>query len=309
MYADIVTVLVMGIIGAGIGLLMAGRLRLSQKEPADDPQCPDCGSGLSFSLNLPLLAWFVQFPRCRKCPWRMTAVSWPHEWIMEYLGVGRQVQECARCGFDVVGRGAAPMLAWVGLVARCPKCRAWLANWHSLLIPAFAVLWSLAALSFGVSVESISVLLFVTLLLGIIVTDAVFQIIPHEYTFAGFVVAVVRSLGAGSPTLLEGVLGAVTGGGMIWLVGALGSWWLKKEAMGTGDITMMTMVGMFLGWQGVLVTIFLGSLIGVIVAAPYALVKREKHLKVPFGVFLGVGALSTLIMGEQLLQWYLGFAF
>ena len=76
----------------------------------------------------------------------------------------------------------------------------------------------------------------------------------------------------------------------------------KEEAMGGGDIKMMAMVGAFTGWTGVLLTIFLGSLLGTLIFVPLALIGKKKL--VPFGVFLALGAAVTYLWGADVVSWY-----
>ncbi len=110
-------------------------------------------------------------------------------------------------------------------------------------------------------------------------------------------------LGAGNHGLVLALAGAAVGFGLLWGVGAIGSAMLKQDAMGGGDIKMMAMVGVFVGWTGVLLTIFLGALIGTLVFVPIHLM-REKKL-VPFGIFLALGAAVAFLWGPALIGWYL----
>ena len=95
---------------------------------------------------------------------------------------------------------------------------------------------------------------------------------------------IITAIGGGLHGLTFSLMGAALGFGVLWLVGWLGSIILKQDAMGGGDIKMMGMVGIFVGWTGVLLTIFLGALIGTIIFLPLSLMGRKKL--VPFGVFL-----------------------
>jgi leader peptidase (prepilin peptidase)/N-methyltransferase len=74
--------------------------------------------------------------------------------------------------------------------------------------------------------------------------------------------------------------------------------------MGGGDIKMMAMVGSFVGWKGVLLTVFLGALLGSLIFVPLSL--KKKRL-VPFGVFLALGAAVTFVMGDAIIAWYQHF--
>ena len=99
----------------------------------------------------------------------------------------------------------------------------------------------------------------------------------------------------------QSLLGAALGFGLLFATGLLGEWWLKKPAMGGGDVKMMGMVGAFLGPVGAVLTIFLGALVGTLVFLPISL--KTKKL-VPFGIFLALGAAVTEAWGEAILDWY-----
>jgi leader peptidase (prepilin peptidase)/N-methyltransferase len=133
-------------------------------------------------------------------------------------------------------------------------------------------------------------------------TDARAYIIPDEFSLGGLVLALGFSLADGLHGLAAAALGAGVGFGVLWLVGTLGTWVFKEDAMGGGDIKMMAMVGAFLGWQGVLLTIFLGALLGSLVFVPLHLAGRRKL--VPFGIFLSIGAMATYALGPALFDWY-----
>jgi leader peptidase (prepilin peptidase)/N-methyltransferase len=142
-----------------------------------------------------------------------------------------------------------------------------------------------------------------TILLGIAITDARHYIIPDEFTWGGLALGLLFALAVGAQALGQALLGAAVGFGLLWLVGAVGSWVLKQDAMGGGDIKMMAMVGAFLGWRGVLLTIFLGALLGSLIFVPLALTGRKRL--VPFGIFLAMGAGAAYLVGPALYAWYL----
>jgi leader peptidase (prepilin peptidase)/N-methyltransferase len=158
---------------------------------------------------------------------------------------------------------------------------------------------------YGPGLEAVRGGVFITLLLGIALTDAREYIIPDEFTIGGLVAGLVFSVAGGGSGVLEAVAGGAVGFGLLWAVGAAGTWAFKEEAMGGGDIKMMAMVGAFLGWKGVLLTVFLGALAGSAVFVPLSLVGRKKL--VPFGVFLSLGAGVTWLLGPAIISWYRGF--
>ena len=122
---------------------------------------------------------------------------------------------------------------------------------------------------------------------------------------AGLVIGLLFGLGGGLGALVTALIGAVTGFVLLWAVGAAGTRMFKEEAMGGGDIKMMAMVGAFVGWQGVLLTIFLGALLGTVIFVPLSLIGQKRL--VPFGVFLSLGAATTWLAGPAVIMWYRTF--
>jgi leader peptidase (prepilin peptidase)/N-methyltransferase len=79
-----------------------------------------------------------------------------------------------------------------------------------------------------------------------------------------------------------------------------------REAMGFGDVKYMAMIGVFIGWKGILFTLFTASIIGTVVSLPGKILKSDNALnRIPFGPFLSLGAIIWLFYGPQLLDWYI----
>jgi prepilin signal peptidase PulO-like enzyme (type II secretory pathway) len=107
--------------------------------------------------------------------------------------------------------------------------------------------------------------------------------------------------------LLQAYLGALIGGGVIWLLRAAHFWSRGFEGMGLGDVKLMAVIGAFLGWQSAILVIILGSLLGSIVGLVLARKSRDvMKTALPFGVFLGPAAIFALFFGQSVIQWYAG---
>ncbi len=102
------------------------------------------------------------------------------------------------------------------------------------------------------------------------------------------------------------LLGALAGGGSLWLIGWLWQRLRGVEAMGLGDVKMMLMVGAYLGWRLTVLTIFLGVLTGSIAGISLMLRRgnRDMQMLLPFGIFLGLGAIISLFFGARIINWY-----
>jgi len=212
---------------------------------------------------------------------------------------------CPQCKAPIAWYDNLPVLSWLMLRGRCRGCSKRISVQYPLVELATAGIWAYTAYQHGATVDALQWAVFGTILLGIAMTDAREYIIPDEFSIGGLVLGLAFSLFGGWSGFVAAAIGAVVGFGVLWLVGFLGTLAFKEEAMGGGDIKMMAMVGAFLGWQGVLLTIFLGALVGSVIFVPISLVGERKL--VPFGVFLSVGAAVTYLYGEAMLSWYRTF--
>jgi len=209
---------------------------------------------------------------------------------------------CPRCGRSLSWYDNVPVLSWLILRARCRGCGEPISVQYPLIELATAGIWAYMAWRHGVSLETLRGAVFGTILLGIAMTDAREYIIPNEFTLGGLMIGVVFSAIGGFSGLAEALLGAAIGFGLLWLVAVAGSWLFREDAMGGGDIKMMAMVGAFVGWHGVLLTVFLGAFLGSLVFVPLLLAGHRKL--VPFGIFLSVGAALSYLCGATLVGWY-----
>jgi leader peptidase (prepilin peptidase)/N-methyltransferase len=216
----------------------------------------------------------------------------------------RPPSTCPQCGHRIAWFDNIPVFSWLALRGKCRQCRAGISPQYPLIELLVGLIWLAAYLLYGFTLHGLAGAVLGTILLGIGITDARHYLIPDEYTWGGLALGLALSLEGGWQGFVYAVIGAATGFGLLYVVGEVGRWLFKEEAMGGGDIKMMAMVGSFVGWKGVLLTIFAGALFGTLIFVPLSL--RKKRL-VPFGVFLAVGAAVTFIWGDGILEWYRHF--
>jgi len=235
----------------------------------------------------------------------------------------RPRSHCPSCGATIAWYDNVPILSWLALRGRCRQCRARISVQYPLVEAATALAWAGATWWWGPTWDALAAAVLLTLLLGILLTDAQHFVIPDELSLGGLGAGFALSFFTDRISPVFAVIGAVTGFALLWVVKVGGDWALRRgliggeevqrtlgpeeppSAMGGGDLKMMAMIGVFLGWQGVLATAFLGALAGTLVYLPL-LLRRTKPL-VPFGVYLAVGAAAWLVLGDRLTAWYLGF--
>jgi leader peptidase (prepilin peptidase)/N-methyltransferase len=158
---------------------------------------------------------------------------------------------------------------------------------------------------FGLTSEAIVYFIFISSLLVITFIDIDHKIIPDVITLPGIPVGLAASFVLSTITFKASLLGVLVGGGSLFLVAWTYSLITRKEGMGGGDIKLLGMIGAFIGWKGVIFTIFVASLAGTFVGMIFMLLKG-KNLKfaLPFGPFLSIGAISFIFFGEKILFWY-----
>jgi leader peptidase (prepilin peptidase)/N-methyltransferase len=276
-----------GALGAIIGsFLNVIIFRLPREESIVFPnsRCPQCSTAIHAYDNIPVLSYLLLRGRCRKCSAPISARYPAVEALTGILFVAVFLH-------DVIGRDG----------------------------PTVALLFDLA---------------FVSALVALIFIDAEHMILPNAITYPGIVFALVARLllpflmGVNAfddlPSLthapfLQGfpvwavslagaLLGALAGGGSLWLMGWLWEKLRGVEAMGLGDVKMMFMVGAYLGWRLSVLTIFLGVITASLTGILLMLKRGERNMQMllPFGIFLGIGSIIALLVGARIISWYAG---
>ena len=150
-------------------------------------------------------------------------------------------------------------------------------------------------------------LLLVCILIALFGIDLEHQILPNTITLPGIVAGLLLSTIA-PPGLRDAVIGTVLGGGVLYAIAWAYYLWRREEGLGMGDVKMLAMVGAFLGWKMVLVTLVLSSFSGALIGVSLiALQRGNMKLALPFGTFLAAGTVAAMLVGEPLAAWYAGF--
>jgi leader peptidase (prepilin peptidase)/N-methyltransferase len=238
---------------------------------------------------------------------------------------------CPSCATAIKAYDNIPVLSWVLLRGRCRSCSAPISARYPAVELLTALLFAAVFLRDGFGYVLPFDLVFVTMLIALIFIDAEHMILPDAITYPGMVFAVLARLAipylTGTPyfddlggwllgafpgwpvwavSLVGALLGALAGGGVLWVIGWLWEKLRGVEAMGLGDVKMMLMVGAFLGWRLTLLTLFLGVISGSLTGVLLMVKRRERDLQMllPFGIFLGIGSIIALLVGKYLITWY-----
>ncbi|MEP6925217.1 MAG: prepilin peptidase [Pyrinomonadaceae bacterium] len=253
------------------------RLPLAESIVFPNSHCPNCNSAIHFYDNVPVISWLILGGRCRSC---RAPISYRYPLVELLTGVVYAV------------------FFWhSGLTYLLP--------FNILFGTAMIVLIFIDAAHFylpnAINYPGLVIALIARLLFPLALLSAPFDDLAH-YPLNGMI-----NLPLWATSLLGALMGGLAGGGFLWLVGWLWKQLRGIEAMGLGDVKMMLMVGAFLGWRLTLLSIFLAALVGAFTGVTQIVMYQERDFnsKIPFGIFLGLGSIISLLSGAAMIDWYL----
>jgi leader peptidase (prepilin peptidase)/N-methyltransferase len=239
---------------------------------------------------------------------------------------------CPKCNASIKPFDNIPIISWLILRGKCRNCKATISARYPAVEALTALLYLATLWHAGWSYALPFELVFVTAIIPLVFIDAEHQILPNKITYPFMLFAIIarvvlpllmnepyfddltNGLLQKFPTqptwvvsLIGALIGAIAGGGFLWLVGFLWEKLRGVEAMGLGDVKMMLGFGAFLGWRLTLLAIFIGVLTGSIVGIALMVKRGDKNLQsmLPFGIFLGIGSVVALLLGKLIINWYM----
>jgi leader peptidase (prepilin peptidase)/N-methyltransferase len=243
---------------------------------------------------------------------------WPRD-----LSVVRPRSHCPSCEKTIAWYDNVPLLSYALLGARCRYCRARIAIRYPVVEMLTALCFSYFVWTFGPGLLGLKMCVFASLLIALLFSDLEERILPDELTLGGALAGLAFALFVRPPDstaqavfwfagvnlsgradwLAESALGAVLPAAFLWGGGWLYEKMRHREGLGLGDVKFMLMVGSFLGLNGALLTLLLGSLAGSVLGYAYLLIARKdpKTYELPFGTFLSAAALVIGLMARKFL--------
>lgn len=199
-----------------------------------------------------------------------------------------------------------PLLSYIMLGGRCRYCRVPISLQYPFVEALTGFFAAVLFLRFQLTAEFFAYFIFLSSLIVITFIDLRHKIIPDVISIPGVVLGFALSFFLPAPGILNSFTGIVLGGGILVGIAAAYYFFSGKEGMGGGDIKLLAMIGAFLGWEGVLFTLFTASCIGAVLglAAVVILGKGSKYA-LPFGPFLALGAVLYLFYGKDIIGWYI----
>jgi len=217
---------------------------------------------------------------------------------------------CQACHHRLVARDLVPVFSYLWLRGRCRYCQASIPRrllWVELATGAmFAFLYWHCGLTPELAVMAFYACLFII----IFVIDLEHGLILNKVVYAGMVIALLIAVFLPQPWItqlkLHGIANFALGGAIGFVILLLIAI-ISRGGMGWGDVKLAGLIGLAAGFPLVVVTLIMGAILGGLVAAALlAMKKRGRKEAIPFGPFLSVAAVVTLLWGSNILNWYLG---
>ncbi len=214
---------------------------------------------------------------------------------------------CPGCNKKIKFFDNIPVFSYVILRGKCRACGVRI-PFSTLLVEILTPLsFLLIFQKYSLSFFFFATCLFASAMIVLGFIDFYHQILPDEITLPGLVLALVYAPFRLDLDLRQALIGAIAGAGFLLFI--YGTYYLlrKKEGLGMGDVTMMLLIGAYLGLRLTFFTLILASFVGAIVGV-FIIFFRKKDLQysLPFGTFLAPAAYFALIWGDPIIQAYLG---
>lgn len=225
---------------------------------------------------------------------RRESVNWPGS-------------HCTACSRPLSWYENVPIISWLVLRGRCRTCGERISVMYPLVELITGVLFVAGYAIYGWTPMLAVRLTFACAMVVLFAIDLRHHLLPNVITVPGIVIGFLLSLFL-PPGWRASLIGLIAGGGVLFVI-AEGYYRLRGvEGLGMGDVKMLSMIGAFLGWKLMLVTLILGSFAGSLIGVGViALGRGGMKAALPFGTFLAVGALTAAVAGDPLVEWYTGF--
>jgi len=223
---------------------------------------------------------------------------------------------CPKCEHQLGATENVPIFGWLWLKGRCRWCKTEISSRYPLIEFITAWLFVLVYLQYNLTPFTMGYCLLISWLLALSLIDLDTMTLPNQLTESGLILGLIFQLIIGVqtnniiPQLMFGIIGMVLGIWLLDIINFLGTIIIGQPAMGGADAKLLGMIGVWLGWQNVLLSCFLACLVGGIIGGgAIALKLINRRQPIPFGPFLALGGVLSVFWGEQIISTYINLFF
>jgi len=213
---------------------------------------------------------------------------------------------CPKCGHKIRFYENIPVISWLFLAGKCSQCKNRISIRYPVVEIATALLSLVVALQWGVSIETLLLLILTWGLICLTLIDFDHMLLPDQIVMPLLWLGLLVNLQGTFVPLQDAVIGAVVGYMSLFCIFWLFKLLTGKEGMGFGDFKLFALFGAWIGWQLLPMLILMASVVGAIVGISLVLFKKhQREQAIPFGPYLAVAGWITLLWGNEIWSWYL----
>ncbi|AIO18985.1 Type 4 prepilin-like proteins leader peptide-processing enzyme [Candidatus Izimaplasma bacterium HR1] len=213
---------------------------------------------------------------------------------------------CPNCNKTLGWLELFPIIGYIVLKGKCKNCKTPISVKYPIMELITGVLFSVSFVILHENVvEYILVVVFISLMVIVTVSDMYYQIVPNIILLVFLPVIFGLRMFSSEIIWYYSILGGVLGFCFMYFLAWYGKKRFKREALGGGDIKLYFLIGLFLGVE----TVFLSLLFAAILGLIYSVVFRKKSGYLPFVPFIAVGSMIAYYYGPMFLDWYMGLIF
>ncbi|MEW9797234.1 prepilin peptidase [Alteromonas sp. CYL-A6] len=213
---------------------------------------------------------------------------------------------CPKCGHRIRAWENIPIISYLLLRGRCASCQTPISLRYPMVELLTAIVATLVAAHFGPSVAALIAVVVVYILVALLFIDLDKMLLPDPLTLSLLWLGLIVSTANVFVDTTSAILGATFGYLSLWSVYWLFKLITGKEGMGYGDFKLLAALGAFTGWQGLPVIILMSSLVGALAGIAIMFIQNKgKSLAIPFGPYLAVAGLLTLLYKAPIIDTYL----
>lgn len=208
--------------------------------------------------------------------------------------------QCPKCKNRLKPLELIPIFSYLFLGGKCKHCKTEISIMYPYIELLTGLLFFISYLVFGISIELLISLLFVSLSIIVIVSDLRYMIIPNEFIIIFYILVLLTRFLVNDFNIGTILLDSISPFLFLYLIKIFGDALFKKETLGGGDIKLMLIIGLLLGWANAILSIFIGTFIAFPIAVYYYF--KDKEHMLPFGPYLCFGALLLHYIGMSALE-------
>ena len=228
--------------------------------------------------------------------------------LPRHESISKPRSRCPKCNHQLKFWENIPVISYIFLRGKCSKCHAQISLRYPLVEVLTSLIFLLLYCYYGYTVQTLLLCILFSIVIIITYIDIDVQLIPNKLLILALIPVSIYIILPGLSNIWVHLLGAFSLSGLFFLIGYLGKILYKEDSMGMGDVKYAFVIGLLLGWKSGILALIISFICAAIIILILSILKKIKsRQKLPFGPFMSVGLLTSLIWGDKIIEWYLQF--